>query len=118
LRKTKVKRTESIAAGTGMMAPLLISAAHADDQRRGATRNDTLTMTNLTLGQDLSPPVLVTHAHYVRIFARGDAASDALAIVGEDGDGQPPAALASTLPEVAAAHRLDVAVSCERRHAP
>jgi hypothetical protein len=74
-------------------------------------------ITNLTLDQVFSPPVPVTHAQDVSLFTLADAVPVALAIVAEDGDGQPLAASASTLPEVAAAHRLDVAVSCERRHA-
>ena len=93
--------TKSIAVGTGMMALLLTSAAHADDQPRGATRDYTVTITNLTLGQVFSPPVLVTHAQDVALFTLGEAASDELALVAEDGVGQDLAALASTLPGVA-----------------
>ena len=105
-----MKLTKSIAAGTGMMALLLISAAHADNQRGGATRDYTVTITNLTLGQVFSPPVLVTHAQDVALFALGEAASDELAIVAEDGDGQPLAALASTLPGVADAQATSVPI--------
>lgn len=96
-----MKLTKSIATGTGMMALLLISAAHADNQRGGATRDYTVTITNLTLGQVFSPPVLVTHKQDVALFTLGDAASDELALVAEDGVGQDLAALASTLPGVA-----------------
>ncbi|WP_040733898.1 hypothetical protein [Thiocapsa marina] len=63
-----MKLTKSIATGTGMMALLLISAAHADNQRGGATRDYTVTITNLTLGQVFSPPVLVTHKQDVALF--------------------------------------------------
>ena len=96
-----MKRTQSIIAGTGMMALLLMSAAHADNQRGGTTRDYTVTITNLTPGQVFSPPVLVTHSQNVALFTLGEMASDELALVAEDGDGQPLTALASTLPEVA-----------------
>ncbi|MGB5831160.1 MAG: spondin domain-containing protein [Thiohalocapsa sp.] len=96
-----MRLTLPVAVTTGMMALLLMSAAHADNRRGGATKEYTLTITNLTKGQVFSPPVLVTHSEDVALFTLGEPALAELATVAEDGAGQPLADLASTLPQVA-----------------
>jgi hypothetical protein len=43
-----------------------------------------VTVTNLTLAQPLSPPVVAAHAPGLRLFAAGEAASPELALIAED----------------------------------
>ncbi len=53
-----------------------------------------VTITNLTRAQVFSPPVVVSHNSSVALFAAGDAASDALVAMAEDGQTAPLVALA------------------------
>ena len=65
-----------------------------------------VTIYNLTAGQPLSPPVVVTHSRDVAIFRVGEAALPELATLAEDGNPAPLADLLASLPQVA-----DVAVA-------
>lgn len=65
-----------------------------------------VTITNLTAGQPISPPLIVSHRSSIALAEAGQPASDELAIVAEDGDAGPLASLLETLDQV-----RDVAVA-------
>lgn len=56
---------------------------HAAD---AALREYEITITNLTSGQPMSPGVLVTHAKQASFFTAGQAASEGLRLIAENGD--------------------------------
>lgn len=70
-------------------------AALAGDGERYA-----VTVTNLTRGQILSPPVVVSHKSSIRLFTPGQPASPELAQLAEDAVSGPLLALLGTLPAV------------------
>lgn len=59
-----------------------------------------VTITNLTAGQPISPPLIVSHRSSIALAEVGQPASDELAIVAEDGDAGPLASLLETLDQV------------------
>ena len=65
-----------------------------------------VTITNITKGQPLSPPVVVSHRDSVALAEAGETASDGIRIVAEDGDPAPLAQALEGLREV-----RDVAVA-------
>lgn len=90
----------AIAASTGLTIIMSAGVAQAEDFGRRATTYE-VTISNITKGQVFSPPVLVTHSRGVALFTLGEPALPELAIVAEDGDGEPLVDLVSTLPQVA-----------------
>jgi len=48
-----------------------------------------ITITNLTAGQPLTPPILVTHTGKTGIFSVGEAASEGIQQIAENGNGAP-----------------------------
>ena len=76
-------------------ASLLIAGftapASADGDRQAAEYE--VTVTNLTKGQILSPPVIATHTRDAEFFVAGEAANEELVEVAENGNGQPLANL-------------------------
>jgi hypothetical protein len=48
-----------------------------------------VTITNLTAGQPITPPILVTHTSRTRIFTVGEEASDGIQQIAENGNGAP-----------------------------
>lgn len=48
-----------------------------------------VTITNLTAGQPFSPPVLVTHSKRTKIFTVGEAASEGIQAIAENGNNAP-----------------------------
>ena len=81
------------------MLLVIFNTTNADDGK-GNERSFEVTITNITRAQVFSPPVLVTHSDEIALFEVGAPALDELAIVAEDGNGQPLANLVATLPEV------------------
>ena len=64
----KSKKT-SILAVTAMIAMLtVVSVAGIPESNAAKTKMYEVTITNLTPGQPITPPLLVTHAKDVRIF--------------------------------------------------
>jgi len=63
---------------------LLPEAAHS---KGGKTYK--ITITNLTAGQPLTPPILVTHTGRTGIFEVGEAASEGIRQIAENGNGAP-----------------------------
>lgn len=62
-----------------------------------------VTITNLTSGQPFSPPVLVTHSKRTGIFSVGDAASEGIQAIAENGNNGP---LLAALGEDANVHQV------------
>lgn len=85
-----------------LLAATVVTSALADSDRvnpRAFTYE--VTITNITKGQVLSPPILVSHNRDVALFELGEPALEELAIVAEDGDGGPLVDLLYSLPKVA-----------------
>lgn len=59
-----------------------------------------VTITNLTRGQTLSPPIVVSHTPEIQLFTLGAEASPELVSLAEDGMAGPLADLVATLPSV------------------
>lgn len=89
---------------TAMAVAVLSTSAWAEKSGLGSHKARAftyeVTITNITKNQVFSPPVLVTHAPDIALFEVGAPAIDELAIVAEDGDGQPLVDLISTLPAI------------------
>lgn len=81
---------------------LLVStvAAGAADHSYRSNRTYRVTITNLTLGQVFSPPVIATHRSSAAMFELGAPASDELAALAENGMGGPLATLLGDRPDV------------------
>ena len=73
------------AAALGLTLTLL--APEAARSEGGKTYK--VTITNLTAGQPLTPPILVTHTSRTSIFTVGEAASEGIRQIAENGNGAP-----------------------------
>jgi hypothetical protein len=80
------------ALATGVTA---VTAEESDGSRTYA-----VTITNITRGQILSPPVVIAHDDSYRLFVPGEAASPELAALAEDAVSGPLLALLGTTPSV------------------
>ena len=72
-------------AALGLALTLLVPAEARSD---GGTTYK-VTITNLTAGQPLTPPILVTHTSKTGIFHVGEAASEGIQQIAENGNGAP-----------------------------
>lgn len=70
----------------GLSAALVLSGPALADDDDDAERAYEVTVTNLTRGQTFTPILVATHDSSVRLFELGQAASDELATLAEDGD--------------------------------
>lgn len=77
------------ASTLGIAAIFFGATASAGDDHHYGNRSYEVTVTNLTKGQIISPPVLVTHTRKISLFMAGAPASDELAEVAENGNGAP-----------------------------
>ena len=77
-------KSRMIAAATLGLA-LTLSVPQAAFSEGGQTYR--VTITNLTAGQPLTPPILVTHTSRTGIFAVGEEASDGIQQIAENGNG-------------------------------
>lgn len=91
----KSKRTHLLAALL-LAAPFAAGSAVAD----GAKTYD-VTITNVTRGQVVTPPIVIVHGAGYALFTSGAAASDALVTLAETGNPGPLAADAGADPAVA-----------------
>ncbi len=66
-----------------------IGASQASGARGGEEGTFQVTITNLTSGQPLTPPVLVTHSRETSVFSVGDATSMELQQIAENGNNSP-----------------------------
>lgn len=77
---------------------LLDASAGVEHAADAAVREYEITITNLTTGQPMSPGVLATHAKQASFIMAGQAASEGLRLIAEDGDpGSAAAELTGTL---------------------
>jgi hypothetical protein len=92
------RRTRTISL-LALLSCFLVPAATAvladDDSQRYA-----VTVTNITRGQVLSPPVVVSHRPSISLFTPGEEAGPELAQLAEDAVSDPLLALLGTLPQV------------------
>jgi hypothetical protein len=95
-----MKPREMMRIATLMALGALLVAAPALGAERSGPRSYRVTVTNLTPGQIISPPVLVAHNEALSLFEAGEPASDALAALAEDGMTGPLTALLEDLPGV------------------
>ena len=78
--------TKTIAAATlGLALTLLVPAEARSDWQTTYK----ITITNLTAGQPLTPPILATHTSRTGIFEVGEAASEGIQQIAENGNGAP-----------------------------
>ena len=91
------KRARWVALVTGlMMLAFMVPAATA----QGGVRTYSVTITNLTPGQPLTPPLVATHKSSVRLFAGGQPASEGLKEIAENGNLEPLMATLGADPNV------------------
>ena len=93
---------QSILSNTAILAVGLLTAstALAEDDYRPRGRQYEVTITNLTRGQILSPPVVFTHRDGFRIFEVGQPASAEVVAIAEDGVNGPMETLLAGSPKV------------------
>lgn len=78
-------RLSTIAAAAALMPVLGVTASHAAPSLRVYD----VTITNLTSGQPLTPPVVATHRRPVDVFEVGEAASFEVKEIAENGNVEP-----------------------------
>jgi hypothetical protein len=66
--------------------PLLDASAGIENSADAASREYEVTITNLTTGQPFSPGVIATHTKQASFFSAGEAASEGLRLIAENGD--------------------------------
>ena len=86
----------------GIMAVVNAQAGRVEASEEGGRRY-AVTITNLSRGQVITPPVVIVHDEHFRLFVPGDAAIPELAALAEDGNTTPLLGLLSTDPSVLAA---------------
>jgi len=97
MKFTAIASTAAVTAGL-----LIASTAVADDgYYRPRGRLYRVTITNLTRGQILSPPVIFTHRDGFRLFELGQPASAEVAAIAEDVVNGPLETLLATSPKIA-----------------
>lgn len=72
-------------AALGLALTLLVPEA----ARSEGGKTYKITITNLTAGQPITPPILVTHTSRTGIFTVGEAASEGIQQIAENGNGAP-----------------------------
>ena len=72
-------------AALGLALTLLVPA----EARSEGGKTYKITITNLTAGQPLTPPILATHTSRTGIFTVGEAASESIQQIAENGNGAP-----------------------------
>lgn len=86
--------------GTGILLAGGAALAGSDHGRHDGGRRYGVTITNLTRGQVITPPVVIVHNEDFRLFTLGDPAIPELAALAEDGDTGPLLGLLPTVPSV------------------
>ena len=90
------KRVMAIAVGVLTVVLMALgSAGTASAQEPAATADYSVTIENLTDGQPFTPPVLVAHSGDMDLFETGEAASDEVRQIAENGNNDPLVALAN-----------------------
>ena len=81
----KTKKT-GIFAMTALVAILAVGVVGIPESSAAKTQMYEVTVTNITSGQPITPPLLVTHSKDVSLFSVGDEASDELQQLAENGN--------------------------------
>ena len=81
----KTKKT-GIFAMTALVAILAVGVLGIPESSAAKTQMYEVTVTNITSGQPITPPLLVTHSKDVSLFSVGDEASDELQQLAENGN--------------------------------
>ncbi len=81
-----------------ILLSFLASGIAAADGERGQTYS--VTITNLTKAQPITPPVVISHKQGFQLFMAGQPASDGLVALAEGGDTQPLVAMLGTRDDV------------------
>lgn len=79
---------------------LALTLLAPETARSDGGRTYKITITNLTAGQPITPPILVTHTNKTGIFAVGQVASNGIRQIAENGNGGPLLDALSMDPEV------------------
>ena len=85
--KTKQTSVFAITAIVAMLA--VVSIAGIPESNATKSQMYEVTITNLTPGQPLTPPLLVTHSENAGFFTPGEMASDELQQLAENGNAEP-----------------------------
>lgn len=80
------KLSTSLLVTLGFAASMLVPQVALSDNN---ARTYKVTITNLTSGQPLTPPVLATHTRRAQIFAVGEDSSDGIRAIAENGNNEP-----------------------------
>lgn len=86
--------------GTGILLAAGAALADSDHGRHDGGHRFAVTITNLTRGQVITPPVVIDHNEDFRLFSLGEPALSELAALAEDGDTGPLIPGASVTVEV------------------
>ena len=82
-----MRRSRILGAGLAALAAFLVlPALLVMTAESSSTQRYRVVVTNLTDGQPMSPPLLVTHRKATEVFEVGDAASAGVRAIAEDGD--------------------------------
>ncbi len=96
-----MKRMLSITLGFLMVVGVLTAkTTFADDSHKHGNRRYAVTITNITRGQVITPPVIISHNNHFKLFALGAPAIPELVALAEDGPTGSLLGLLATLPEV------------------
>lgn len=87
----------------GCSAAAMVGCSSDDDPVAVTTDNYSVTFTNLSTGQPMTPPVVAIHDASVNLFRIGSAASPQLQAIAENGNNDPMVELAGSLSQVSAA---------------
>jgi len=96
-------RSKSLTTGALVsLFALTVAALPASASPKGSDKSRTyqVTITNLTAGQPITPPILVTHTDAARIFTVGEPSSYEVQQIAENGNGAPLMAALGADPEV------------------
>ncbi len=85
----KSKKTGLLFATTVLLAILAVGVAGIPESNAAKTQMYEVTITNLTPGQPITPPLLATHSKDVEVFTPGKMASEQLRQLAENGNSEP-----------------------------
>jgi hypothetical protein len=88
MRKTRIRFALLAAVGAAALslAPFAVADDDGDDDGGGGTRTYEVTITNLTSGQPLTPPLVATHRKKGQLFEVGQPASVGVREIAENGN--------------------------------
>lgn len=96
-----MKRMLLITLGIFMIVSVLTAnTTYADDDHKDGTKRYAVTITNITGGQVITPPVVISHNKHFKLFTLGAPAIPELVELAEDGPTGSLLGLLATLPQV------------------